>query len=156
MDSLTLSSVLSRDPYAKRYFIGCFASDQLPIVTNHSKPFCFIVNTDKSDQPGSHWIAVFVRRYNAYVFDSFGTVPSVITPWLEALPQTVYYNTTPHQSVDEVTCGGYAVYALCEMARRRSFSTIVNNFLSTDYDDPFIRNYLSRVHGVQIPLTMPN
>lgn len=156
MDSLTLSGVLSRDPYTKHCFIGCFPSDKLPIPAEHRSPFCFIVNVDKSDEPGSHWFAVYVKRTAAFIFDSFGTVPSVIKRWCRALGRPVYFNSTPHQAIDEVTCGGYAVYALCELARRKRFSTVMNRFLNTRYDDAFIRAYLARVHGVQIPQTMPN
>lgn len=155
MDSITLSCVLSRDPFTKREFLGCFASDQLPFITNNSKPCCFIVNTDKSSQPGAHWFGVYVRRSNVYVFDSFGTMPRVIRKWCCALARPVHFNAIPHQSMDEVTCGGYAVYALCELARGRRFNSIVRHFLHTRYDDAFIRDYLARVHGVHIPSDMP-
>lgn len=154
MDTLTLEAVLRRDPFASKKFLGCFPSDELPVPTRIPSTCCFIVNLDKGNQPGSHWFSVFVRPRVIYVFDSFGLYPKVIRGWCSAARRDVCYNSTAHQSLDEVTCGGYSVYSLCELARGRSFSAVINKFRSTHFDDAFIRRYLQQVHGVLIPQTM--
>ena len=58
--------------YVKR-FDGVFASDRLP-----TKPRLFVCNTDPSDMPGEHWIAIYVDdngHYGEY-FDSLGRPPN--------------------------------------------------------------------------------
>lgn len=153
MDTLSIESILYRDPYASRSFLGCFPSDRIPAVSDVTLPtYSFIVNVDKSNEPGSHWFAVYVTPRRVYIFDSFGTLPRVIRPWCRTLgTRRVFYNSTAHQSLNEVTCGGYAVFALCELARRHPFSSVIARFRSTRYDDAFIRAYLARTHHTLIP-----
>ena len=54
------------------HFDGVFACDHLP-----TKPRLMVCNTDKSDEPGEHWIAIYVDddgRYGEY-FDPLGRAP---------------------------------------------------------------------------------
>ena len=37
--------------------------------------FGFVFNTDRHDQPGQHWISMFVSKNGIYFFDSVGTKP---------------------------------------------------------------------------------
>jgi hypothetical protein len=49
-------------------FLGAFAWDQIPKLKNMES--C-IINLDKSNQPGSHWVALFKFKKKIYIFDSF-------------------------------------------------------------------------------------
>lgn len=50
-------------------FVGVFASDQIPKLKNKQ---CCILNLDRSDQGGSHWISVYKDGKKNLTYDSFG------------------------------------------------------------------------------------
>ena len=50
-------------------FVGVFASDRIPKLKEGQYA---ILNLDKSDEPGSHWIAVAMKNNKTHVYDSFG------------------------------------------------------------------------------------
>src|SRR5271170_2598435 len=63
-------------------FVGCIASDEFPTLIKRIKPchkFGFISNTDTSNQPGSHWVAIAINPtdkkpdpWSIMYFDPFG------------------------------------------------------------------------------------
>lgn len=151
MDTNQLHSILSNDPFAKHHFIGVFPSDRLP--KSVPAKCSLVVNLDKHNMPGSHWVSVYVNRSHCYIFDSFGTFPTCLKRWAKTLRgRQCVYNKVAHQRLDEITCGGYSVYVICELARGRRFVEIVRKFERQRYDDAFIRRYLASAHGVQIPV----
>ena len=48
MDSLQIAEILKH--VTRKKFKGVFASDNLP--SPHSTPYCFVVNSDKQNEPG--------------------------------------------------------------------------------------------------------
>ena len=71
MNTLQINKIIENDFYAKKYYLGTVAIDQLPQYFKY--PSCFIVNNQKSNQPGQHWIAIyFGKNRKAEFFDSFG------------------------------------------------------------------------------------
>lgn len=59
----------------EKKFLGVFSADNLP-----KQPVIggLIVNTDKSDQPGSHWVAFYAtNKRECEYFDPFGNPPLV-------------------------------------------------------------------------------
>ena len=54
---------------------GVYPSDRVPKLKDGDMA---IVNLDKHDEPGSHWIAVALRKNNLLVYDSFGRSTSRI------------------------------------------------------------------------------
>lgn len=88
--------------YFKDMFVGCYPSDQIPILTNR-RCYC-IVNLDSSDENGSHWIALAYHK-NKYIFyDSFGRPQHEI---LKALNNRKVIETEddPEQKITESNCG---------------------------------------------------
>jgi hypothetical protein len=59
---------------------GTFPSDKIPRL-NDLSPYC-ILNLDRSDEPGSHWIALVKDVHNdrCLVYDSFGRTHTKIIP----------------------------------------------------------------------------
>ena len=57
-------------------FIGVYASDKIP----RDKQGYFIVNLDKSNQKGSHWVGVVRDGDGTTVYDSFGRDTKNIFP----------------------------------------------------------------------------
>ena len=61
-------------------FHGVYPSDKIPQLSNRT-PYC-ILNLDRSDQAGSHWIAVAKSNNDLIVYDSFGRTHKTIIPSL--------------------------------------------------------------------------
>ena len=61
-------------------FRGVFTADQIPKLTS-KQPYC-IVNLDKSDEEGSHWISLAKHNGKTYFYDSFGRPNKHILPLL--------------------------------------------------------------------------
>ena len=59
--------------YLKNKFKGVFAVNNIPF-----KPGLYIVNTDKANKPGTHWIAVKQTKTKIYIYDSFSRRSSKI------------------------------------------------------------------------------
>ena len=57
MNSFEIYKIIKNDKFASKNFIGVFARDQLPKKIKF--PSSFIINTDKSNEPGEHWLAIF-------------------------------------------------------------------------------------------------
>ena len=59
---------LGKKLFGKR-FRGAWPSDHTPKL---KKGQSMIINVDKKDEPGSHWLSVVRDRNSMYVYDSFG------------------------------------------------------------------------------------
>ncbi|KAK3704916.1 hypothetical protein QZH41_005383, partial [Actinostola sp. cb2023] len=60
-------------------FLGVFPADRLP--TTHRSGTGLIVNTDPSDRPGTHWVAMYWdNEGRAEFFDSYGQTPQSYHP----------------------------------------------------------------------------
>ena len=84
-------------------FKGVFPSDKIPRL-NALKPYA-ILNLDRSDQPGSHWIAIAFSNGKTYVYDSFGRKSSRIIPTLTHGRGIVDSDYDAEQDVLEENCG---------------------------------------------------
>lgn len=87
-------------------FLGVFPSDQIPNLTARRK--YAILNLDKSDEPGSHWVAIGRISNNHTIFyDSFGRNSSKIIPSLHKSGNGRIVNTDDdvEQRVSETNCG---------------------------------------------------
>ena len=60
MNSLQIDSILSKNRFTKRYYKGVYGSDN--IKNFHSYPYAIVVNTQKINQPGEHWIGMYVKK----------------------------------------------------------------------------------------------
>ena len=58
MDTIQIATALTLDLITSTKFCGVFRSDQLP-KTIESFPCGFVVNTDPSSEPGTHWMAFY-------------------------------------------------------------------------------------------------
>ena len=75
MNTLQITTGLELDKITNKKFCGVFSSDELPEVIK-SFPCGFVVNTDPSGEPGTHWVAFyFPTDREAEFFDSFGKLP---------------------------------------------------------------------------------
>ena len=50
-------------------FEGCYFKDQIPLIENNKS---LISNLQNSNESGSHWVNLFRKNNNIFIFDSFG------------------------------------------------------------------------------------
>ena len=88
-------------------FLGTFALDQLP--SHYTKGSKFIVNTDTSNLPGRHWIAVVGN----HLFEPTGFYyPSMLVKHMYELYDELTFNYDAYQNPMENTCGFFCMYYL--------------------------------------------
>ena len=68
-----IRSALLDDERTASLFAGVLARDEFARST---KPGLYVVNTDDSDQPGKHWLVVYISDDAYGFFDSYGRPPS--------------------------------------------------------------------------------
>ena len=59
MNNHQIEVLLRGHPQTRRMFKGVFAADTLP-VSRVDEAACYVVNLDDSDEPGGHWIGIYV------------------------------------------------------------------------------------------------
>jgi len=94
-------------------YLGTFALDKVPLhFIRDAKLQHFIINTQTSNLPGQHWIAVTVCDNNkAYIFDSFGVPPPtlLINQLKRRGIKRIYYNKRQVQNFGTLLCGQLAL-----------------------------------------------
>ena len=60
MDTLQIARLLAMDPRARSIFRGVVSKDGLPTTIDGALPAAFVCNTDDGDEPGEHWIALYL------------------------------------------------------------------------------------------------
>jgi hypothetical protein len=75
MNTIEISNFLKSNANTKQFFIGVFAKNQIKDLIIRKSPFCLVINTDNSDQPGTHWVAIWGDKDCSHFFDSYGTPP---------------------------------------------------------------------------------
>ena len=143
MNTLQIQKILERDVYANKYFCGVYPKDKLPKKLNF--PSLMVINTDKSNEPGEHWIALYCdKNGKCEFFDSYGLHPDFynLTNYLNKTCKSWKYNKKCLQGVFSNLCGYYCCLFL--MIRSRNYS--LKYFLSF-YINLFFREGISRYTG---------
>lgn len=110
-------------------FIGVFARDQIP--QHVGLPALLVVNTDKADEPGEHWIAIHLSRSRkAAFFNSFGLPPlsREVAEFLTLNSDALQYCNAVLQDANSVACGLFCIAFGRHMSRGGSLSTFVSLF----------------------------
>lgn len=113
-------------------YIGTYARDLLPKKVIIKRPLALIMNTDKANKPGQHWIALFIdKNNNANYLDSYGFPPMCqeIIKFL-SLNKVKYiqYNTQQLQSVITSTCGYYCIQFIKMLCNGENFCKFMSLF----------------------------
>ena len=81
-------------------WLGIFAGDELPGVTREIRPWCLILNTDPTNQPGTQWLALYAPLSGGIeLFDSFGYVPSMYSLYFLDPLHSSFFLQSPYTSV---------------------------------------------------------
>lgn len=87
--------------------------DHLKYMDADNKPLGVVVNTDRSNGKGEHWIAVYFRGDGeGEYYDSLGLPPlrkTLIDFMNRNCPKGWYYNNIEKQEFEETTCGNHCL-----------------------------------------------
>ena len=152
MDSLEIARILKQDRFTKHYFRGVFACDKLP-RRHVPRPSAFVVNTDPSDKPGQHWVAIYISQNGeGEYFDSYGQKPSLpqVKSFLKKNASSTDYSHRSLQGPLSAVCGQYTIFFLLHRCRGLSMTKITRLFSSDKFDNDiavndFIREHFPRV-----------
>ena len=103
-----------------------FSVDNLP-----EDPRLLVCNTDPSDKPGRHWIAIYIEDGRGDFFDSFGRRPNVdFERYMNCHCVSWNFNDKQLQSVVSKFCGHYCIYFCILRSRGIDMRRIVRSFSS--------------------------
>lgn len=113
-------------------FLGVFASDQIPLISDSLYPVFLIINLDNSSLPGSHWILLRIESSVLEIYDSLGFDPirwkkfpkSVIDFLLRYRYTHKFLGTPKLQDEKSFTCGAYCIYFILARQKKSFFQSL--------------------------------
>ena len=136
-------------------FIGVFSVNNLP--SNYLVlPCCLIANLSKSNEKGTHFVAIYISSKNQlFYFDSFGFLPPIwnkpllhfLKPWLKK-NQFHTVLSRPIQDLNSLFCGWYCA-AFCLvignklMSIKQFIQIFEKNFLQKN--DLIVTNIIKKI-----------
>jgi hypothetical protein len=151
MNNVEIDAILKR--HCRGKFLGTFSPDQLPARLPRRREFGLIVNSETDPAIVGHWVALFARGTDAFMFDSYGRSPRFIpllNRWCRRHFAHVYYSKRREQSPTSNVCGAFAIFVIWHMCKGVSFRQIVARFRRIKRDDAFAANWLRRSVGFAI------
>lgn len=128
MDSLSIARFT--ESYQRRnIFKGVFPCDLLP--HKFSLPAAFIINLSPHNDPGSHWVAVYIDEKGlAFYFDSFGfgIKNYFISTFLRLHSKKVTFNKKQLQHISSNKCGKFCCVFVACILKNCSISDFLKNF----------------------------
>ena len=115
-------------------FIGVFARDQLP--SKITWPSSLIVNTDKINERGEHWLAIyFDKNGKCDFFDPLGFSPRYhnFDEFIKENCVNYFFNDKRVQSLLSKYCGYFCCLFILKKYKNYSFLKFLKLFF-TDYD----------------------
>jgi hypothetical protein len=125
MNTAEINRVMNSMKTTKHNYIGTFPSDKLPSPKQF--PSCFIANLDSSNEPGSHWVAVFLTKTGkAEYYDTYGRQPPLtFKEYLESNFSVFRINKRQTQSFGTSVCGQHCIYFLYHRCTGRKMDTVI-------------------------------
>ena len=144
MDTLQVKRALERNTFTKKTFCGVFAADELPEKID-TFPCGFVVNTDPSTEPGTHWVVFsFPSHGEGEFFYSYGYPPEDYGEPFKSYKIGIWNKRKIQSSWSEV-CGQYCIFYLYHRSRGYSMNKIVNLFSSnTELNDCNVACYVKK------------
>lgn len=139
MNTSQVRDLLNIHPFTKDILQGVIPRSGLPQrITKY--PAAFVCNTDSSDDPGEHWVAIYVTEHCGEYFDSFGKPPSHVEfrLFLEENCAVYTHNDQQLQSVDSIMCGFYCVMFILAKCDGMTMDTLLKGFGSNLIANDFI------------------
>ena len=118
-------------------FVGCFASDQLSRLSISSYPIFLIVNTDKTNGRGKHWLALYITKHEIELFDSLGLIhrnllPKQILDFVHRFSVSRTFTCNRRiQPNKSILCGFYCIFFII-LRQFTEFKSILSIFSSNE------------------------
>ena len=146
MNTNELLNFMENDSYIHSMMGDVVAKDLLPKPTN--SPTLFIVNLDKSNKEGSHWIALLLsNKYINEYFDPLGNKPDLFfRQYFNRYSIACLVNTKKCQSSVTSSCGKFCLLYCYLRSRGKSLAEILTLFsYNTVYNELFVNNFYNTV-----------
>ena len=140
MNTSEIHRTLTKDPCASKVYEGTFAIDKLPNILKPGR--LYVMNTDKSMNPGIHWIVIDTLEspMNVTYFDSFGKPPpGEIIQKLESVGRIIYYSDIAMQFEASQACGYYVLAIILLRSRGYTLHEILYHCFRVE-DREYLRN----------------
>ena len=112
-------------------FKGCFSKDQISLIENNKS---IIINSNNSNEPGSHWIALKRVKNTIFVFDSFGIGYIPMTIFKIYKNFKIITNIYRIQHISSNLCGMFCVlFILFDIKNKENFIKFLTLFNSSDF-----------------------
>ena len=135
MDEKRINLLLKNVPN----YQGSFAVDELNEIKVSFYPTFVVINLDKRENEGTHWIAIAIYQTQMFICDSLGgllpdeTFPQPLVDFIYPLAKMRKLHITKQlQPLNSTLCGLYCVTFIKEMAEHNCFSEFIRLF-STNY-----------------------
>ncbi len=152
MNSQQLRQAMKMDRFGQLYFQGVFAADELNKEYVTQFPSGYIVNTDPSNKPGSHWVPVafyFDKNRKGHFFCSYGKSPDhyKFDKWIDKNSDSWTFNKHRLQSDWSTVCGQYCLYYVLHAFRDIS---IINVFTEDwNLNDIWVDKFIQRRFNIE-------
>ena len=109
-------------------FNGVFSRDNLP--NNNIKNGAYVINLDKYQDVGTHWVALYVNNKTITYFDSFRVehIPREIIKLIARKKINIYRI----QAYDSIMCGYFCIGFINFMFNGKSLTDYTNLFSPND------------------------
>ena len=144
-----LESELNRRLRKIGNYIGSFARDELQQIKIKIFPTFLVINLDKRQGHGTHWIALAVYQNNIFICDSLGginpsnSLPIELIDYLNILTndKTIYMTKQLQPSNSEL-CGKYCILFIKDMSINNSFCQFLSIFTTDKTKNDSIVSFL--------------
>ena len=110
-------------------FNGIFSRNNLP---KKIKEGAYMINLDERSDVGTHWIALFYKKYEIVYFDSFGVeyIPEEIKEFIKEFPgnKNIKTNIFRVQEDNSITCGYFCIGVIDFMLAGKKLTDYTNLF----------------------------
>ena len=159
MDSNQIRSVMKSDRLGRVFFRGVYAADHAKALEVTEFPSGYIINTDPSDKPGTHWVCLYVwgtpSNTIGEFFCSYGEPPQTYNfkSWIESTVTSWTYNKKRLQADSSSVCGHYCLFYLLHRFRNIPLISIQDMF-TRDFslNDTLVNNYISERFDIDTPI----
>lgn len=138
-------------PLTRNVFVSVHAADTLPTLSPQLKPCAYIANTDKSSEPGKHWVCFYFPKYSIpEYFDSYGVHPN---KYFERFLEGNYVkNINFIQHPKSTVCGQYVMFYILQRCNGYSIDEIVQMFDKNNLiqNDVLVNDYVEKQFGVDL------
>ena len=126
-----MTSSIEIENYLKdqKGFLGCFACNDLPPLPTKF-PISMIINTDRKNQAGEHWLGLILTKTKCFYFDSFGApvLEESIVSYLQQKYEKVTINNECIQHYYSESCGLFCIAFIKHVKSKLGFEEFISKF----------------------------